>query len=48
MTQHPNWWPDLYRDACRAWGNEPDPEVLAYDPTYQIIRADLKDLTGSA
>jgi hypothetical protein len=48
LTQHRNWWPDLYRDACRTWGIEPDPAVLAYDTTYQTVRADLKDLTGSA
>lgn len=48
LTQHRNWWPDLYRDGCKAWGTEPDPKVLAYDTTYQTIRADLKDLTGSA
>ena len=48
LTQHRNWWPDLYRDGCKAWGTVPDPKVLAYDTTYQTIRADLKELTGSA
>jgi hypothetical protein len=48
LTQHRNWWPDLYRDACRRWGIEPDPKVLAYSTTYQTVRADLKELTGSA
>jgi hypothetical protein len=48
LTQHRNWWPDLYRDACRHWGIEPDPQVLAYSTTYQTVRADLKELTGSA
>ena len=48
LTQHRNWWPDLYRDGCKAWGTVPDPNVLAYDTTYQTIRADLKELTGSA
>jgi hypothetical protein len=47
LTQHRNWWPDLYRDACRHWGIEPDPKVLAYATTYQSVRADLKELTGS-
>jgi hypothetical protein len=47
-TQHRNWWPDLYRDACKHWGIEPDPAVLAYDTTYETVRADLKELTGSA
>lgn len=48
LTQHRNWWPDLYRAACERWGIEPDPEVLAYATTYQAVRADLKELTGSA
>src|SRR5579859_1810840 len=29
LTQHHNWWPELYREACRHWGLEPDPAVLA-------------------
>jgi hypothetical protein len=48
LTQHRNWWPDLYRDACRRWGLEPDPKVLAYSTTYQTVRADLKELTSSS
>ena len=48
LTQHRNWWPDLYRQACEHWRIEPDPAVLAYSTTYQTVRADLKELTGSA
>ena len=48
LTQHRNWWPEVYRDACRHWGVEPDPKVLAYSTTYESVRADLKELTGSA
>lgn len=48
LTEHRNWWPDLYREVCRRRGVEPDPKVLAYNTTYQAIRADLKELTGSA
>jgi hypothetical protein len=48
LTQHRNWWPEVYRDACRHWGVEPNPEVLAYATTYETVRADLKELTGSA
>ena len=47
LTQHRNWWPDLYRAACRRWGVEPDPAVLAYSTTYQTVRADLKELTAA-
>ena len=48
LTRHRNWWPDLYRDACKHWGVEPDASVLAYSTTYETVRADLKELTGSA
>ena len=48
LTQHRNWWPDAYRDACKHQGVEPDPAVLAYNTTYETVRADLKELTGSA
>jgi len=48
LTQHRNWWPDVYRAACQHWGVEPDEQVLAYNTTYQTVRADLKELTGSA
>jgi hypothetical protein len=47
LTQHRNWWPDLYRAACQRWGIEPDADVLAYDTSYQKTRADLKDLAVS-
>ncbi len=47
LTEHRNWWPELYRDACRCWKIKPDPEVLAYATTYEAVRADLKEVTGS-
>jgi hypothetical protein len=47
LTQHRNWWPQLYREACKRWGREPDPEVLAYNTSYAHVRADLKTVTGS-
>ncbi len=48
LTRHENWWPGVYRQACEAWGVEPDPKVLAYDVTYEGQRADLKAVSGSA
>jgi hypothetical protein len=48
LTQHRNWWPEVYRAACKSWGVQPDPEVLAYATTYEAVRADLKEVTGSA
>ena len=47
LTQHRNWWPDLYRAACQRWGVEPDPAVLAFNTSYEKTRADLKDLAVS-
>lgn len=47
LTQHRNWWPEVYRDACSRWGREPDPEVLAYAISYQQLRADLKNISVS-
>ena len=48
LTQHRNWWPDLYRDACAKWGVAPDPEVLNFSETYEHRRADLKKIPASA
>ncbi len=48
LTAHENWWPDVYRQACKTWGIEPDPRVLAYHETYENQRADLKTVSGSA
>jgi hypothetical protein len=44
LTSHENWWPALYRNACEAWGEQPDPNVLAYATTYEGKRADLKEV----
>jgi hypothetical protein len=48
LTQHENWWPALYEQACRAWGETPDAKVLAYDTTYEGARADLKEVAVGA
>ncbi len=47
LTEHRNWWPELYRAACERWGIHPDPQVLGYCTSYQSVRADLKALPGS-
>jgi hypothetical protein len=44
LTEHRNWWPEVYRAACRHWGNEPDAALLAYSTTYENTRADLKEV----
>jgi hypothetical protein len=44
LTEHRNWWPNVYRQACKNWGIEPDPAVEAYDTSYEESRADLKSV----
>lgn len=46
LTEHRNWWPEVYRAACRHWGATPDPNLLAYNTTYENTRADLKQVAG--
>ena len=48
LTHHENWWPRIYAQACAAWGEAPDPKVLAFAESYEGQRADLKTVTGSA
>lgn len=48
LTQHANWWPEIYRQACRAWGEQPDEKALAFAETYEAARADLQGVAGSA
>jgi len=47
LTQHRNWWPEIYQQACQNWGITPDPDVLAFSQTYQSLRADLKEISAS-
>lgn len=47
LTEHRNWWPDLYTAACKARGESPDPAVLAYARDYSASRADLEKLPAS-
>jgi hypothetical protein len=46
LTEHRNWWPDVYRDYCRAQGLEPDSQVLEFSESYETKRADLKVISG--
>lgn len=46
LTQHENWWPAIYSQACAAEGVKPDPDVLAFSETYEAKRADLR-IVGS-
>jgi len=47
LTEHRNWWPDLYRAYCKGKGIEPDPGILAYSENYDNKRADLKEVAIS-
>ncbi len=42
LTEHRNWWPDLYRNYCENQGIPPDPSTLAFHATYENSRADLQ------
>jgi hypothetical protein len=44
ITEHRNWWPELYTQACRNWGQQPDPQSLEFCETYEDLRADLEKL----
>jgi hypothetical protein len=48
LTQHRNWWPDVYAEFCAAQHTEPDPAIFAFNETYETKRADLKILSASA
>lgn len=44
LTEHRNWWPDIYRAACERWKITPDPQALAFNTSYESTRADLKEI----
>jgi hypothetical protein len=46
LTEHANWWPAIYSQACAAEGVPPDPAVLAFSETYEGKRADLQRLAA--
>jgi hypothetical protein len=48
LTNHENWWPELYQAWCKVRGISPEPDVLAFSTSYRQVRADLKLLSGSA
>ncbi len=48
LTNHRNWWPDVYGAYCATRGVAPDQDVLAFAESYEGKRADLKTLPASA
>lgn len=47
LTQHANWWPELYREWCRIHAQTPDAAAVAYRLNYSAARADLRELSAS-
>ena len=47
LTEHRNWWPEVYSQACTTWGTPCDPRALEFHETYETMRADLKEIRGS-
>jgi hypothetical protein len=47
LTEHANWWPAVYAQACEKWGEPPDARALAFATTYEGTRADLKEVATS-
>ena len=47
LTQHRNWWPELYQAYCDRKHIAPDPGLLAYDISYDGKRADLREVAVS-
>ncbi len=47
LTQHENWWPALYEDACRRLGWTHDPRVASFATSYADQRADLRSVSQS-
>lgn len=44
LTQHRNWWPEIYAKACAHWGIDPDPGVIQYNTSYRESRPDRVEL----
>jgi hypothetical protein len=47
LTEHRNWWKDLYSEHCQLRNKTPDPVAATFNQSYQHIRADLKEISAS-
>ncbi len=47
LTEHRNWWPDVYSQYCERNLISAQPDALNYATTYEAVRADLKDISTS-
>lgn len=46
LTEHRNWWAEVYAKACEHWGIAPDPNILTYNITYESLRPDMKEVSA--
>jgi hypothetical protein len=46
LTQHENWWPVIYAQACEVANRPPEPDVMGFDESYQGQRADIHRARG--
>lgn len=44
LTEHHNWWPDLYESYCQKQGEKPNAQALEFSDTYENTRADLQSI----
>jgi hypothetical protein len=44
LTQHDNWWPELYQFYCENNNQSPDKSSLDFSESYENKRADLRDV----
>ncbi len=48
LTEHFNWWPALYQEACRLRGEDPDTTTESFDTSYAETRADLQRIAAGS
>ncbi|MBX3423501.1 MAG: hypothetical protein KF752_18250 [Pirellulaceae bacterium] len=48
LTEHRNWWPEIYQLACQHWDKPTDPVALGFDINYSNSRADLRSIRPPA
>ena len=46
LTQHRNWWPDVYAEWCRIHDLTPDPAVMAYTARAPAATQPVEESSG--
>jgi len=44
LTEHRNWWPEVYAQACTLWNMKPDPKAQVFQVSYEGVRPDQKQV----